>query len=192
MDGSDPLPITRLLRDLAAGQEEARERLLPLIYERLHEVAERVFQGERPGHTLQPTALVHDAWAKLVANDRAAWESRAQFFAVGARVMRRILMDYARARKRDRRGGRADRISIVSDAIPAAAQGADLLELDVVLEKLRTLDERQHSIVEQRFFSGLSVQEVAEHLGVSRRVVEAEWTAAKAWLRRELERERNR
>jgi len=191
MTTPDPQALTQLLQDLAAGETGAREQLLPLVYERLHEVAERVFRHESPGHTLQPTALVHDAWAKLIANDRAAWENRAQFFAVGATVMRRILMDYARARGREKRGGGAERVSIVADAIPAPAQGADLLELDVVLEKLRVLDERQHSIVELRFFSGLNVEEVADCLGVSRRTIEAEWTMAKAWLRRELEQERN-
>lgn len=192
MTDPDPPPLTRLLRELAAGEEAAREKLLPLVYDRLHEVAERIFQRENPGHTLQPTALVHDAWANLVANDRAAWENRAQFFAVGATVMRRILMDYARARGRDKRGGGRDRVTIVADAIADPAHGTDLLELDVVLEKLRKLDERQHSIVELRFFSGLSVEEVAECLNVSRRTVEAEWTMVKAWLRRELDRERER
>lgn len=192
MPTPDPSPLTRQLRKLAAGDEAAREKLLPLVYDRLHDVAERIFQRENASHTLQPTVLVHDAWANLVANDRAAWENRTQFFAVGATIMRRILMDYARARGRDKRGGGLNRITIVADAIADPARGTDLLELDVVLEKLRKLDERQHSIVELRFFSGLNVEEVAESLGVSRRTVEAEWTMAKAWLRRELERERNR
>ncbi len=188
----DPTELTRLLRGLADGEVQSRDRLLSLVYERLHEVAERVFQRETPGHTMQPTALVHDAWMKLVENDRAAWENRTQFFAVGATVMRRILLDYARARGRDKRGGALRRVSIVDEAIPSPQAGADLLELDVVLCKLRKLDERQHSIVELRFFSGLSVEEVAECLGLSRRTVEAEWTMAKAWLRRELEAEQQR
>ena len=192
MTNPDPTELTELLRDLADGKDEAREKLLPLVYDRLHEVAERVFNRENPGHTMQPTALVHDAWMKLVENDRGVWANRAQFFAVGATVMRRILTDYARARGRAKRGGGAERISIVADAIASPSTGADLLELDVVLQKLKQLDERQHSIVELRFFSGLSVEEVAECLELSRRTVEAEWTMVKAWLRRELEAERDR
>lgn len=187
MTSPDPEPITRLLQDLADGKDGADEELLPLIYDRLHRVAQRVFQNERASHTMQPTVLVNDAWLKLAGNDRGAWRNRAQFFAVGATVMRRILVDHARAHRRLKRGGDLDRVSIVAEDIADERRGTDVLELDAALEKLQRLDARQHAIVELRFFSGLGVAEVADALGVSKRTVEAEWTMAKAWLLRELE-----
>lgn len=191
MTTPDPTDLTHLLRGLAEGKDEMREKVLPLVYERLHEVAQRAFRNEGPGHTMQPTVLVHDAWMKLAENDRGIWQNRAQFFAVGATVMRRILVDHARARQREKRGGDAQRVSMVAEDIASPTTGADVLELDSVLQKLKAIDERQHAIVELRFFSGLTVVEVAECLGVSRRTVEAEWTMVKAWLHRELEAERN-
>lgn len=187
MTDSDPSELTRLLRGFAQGDEAAHEALLPLVYERLHGVAARVFSGEHAGHTLQPTVLVHDAWMKLVEEDRATWQNRAQFLAVGATVMRRILVDHARARQSLKRGGGAERITVHEGMAEELSGGTDLLDLDRALTKLARLDERQHRIVELRFFSGLKVSEVADCLGVSVRTVEAEWTMAKAWLRRELE-----
>jgi len=187
MTDSDPSELTRLLKGFAQGDEAAHEALLPLVYERLHGVAARVFGGERAGHTLQPTVLVHDAWMKLVEEDHAAWQNRAQFFAVGATLMRRILVDHARARQSLKRGGGAERITVHEGMAEELSGGTDLLDLDRALIKLARLDERQHRIVELRFFSGLKVSEVADCLGVSVRTVEAEWTMAKAWLRRELE-----
>ena len=192
MTESDPTELTRLLQCLGQGDEAAHEALLPLVYERLRGVAARVFQGERAGHTLQPTALVHDAWMKLVQEDHAAWQNRAQFFAVGATLMRRILVDHARARQSLKRGGGAERVTVHEGLAAEFENGADLLELDRALCKLARLDDRQHRIVELRFFSGLKVGEVADCLGVSVRTVEAEWTMAKAWLRRELGRGQER
>lgn len=192
MTDQDPTELTELLRDLAEGDEGAREKLLPLVYDRLREVAQRAFQRESPGHTLQPTVLVHDAWLKLVENDRGAWQNRAQFFAVGATVMRRILVDHARARGRDKRGGGAQRVSVAGQPMADPGAGTEILELDAVLQKLQRVDPRQHAIVELRFFSGLSVAEVADCLGLSKRAVEAEWTMVKAWLARELKAERSR
>ncbi len=190
MTESDPSELTRLLKDLGQGDEAAHEALLPLVYERLRGVAARVFQRERADHTLQPTALVHDAWMKLVQEDHAAWQNRAQFFAVGATLMRRILVDHARSRQSLKRGGGAERISVHEGMAAEFRSGADLLDLDRALSRLARLDDRQHRIVELRFFSGLRVSEVADCLGVSVRTVEAEWTMAKAWLRRELEGQR--
>jgi len=192
MADPDPTDLTQLLQRLGQGDEGAHEALLPLVYERLRGVAARVFQGERPGHTLQPTALVHDAWIQLVNEDHAAWQNRAQFFAVGATLMRRILVDHARARQSLKRGGAAERISVHEGLATEFENGADLLDLDRALGKLARLDDRQHRIVELRFFSGLKVNEVADCMGVSVRTIEAEWTMAKAWLRRELERDTGR
>ena len=183
-------PITQYLGQLAAGDESAEANLLPLVYERLHGLAQAMFAEERPDHTLAPTALVHDAWMKLAGNDHANWQNRAQFFAVSAKVMRRLLVDHARARAAQKRGGDLERVRLETEINfgPAGApqEGSDLLDLDSALEKLSNLDERQSQIVELRFFSGLTVGEVAECLHLSVRTIESEWTMAKAWLKREL------
>ncbi len=188
MTPHDPTELTRLLGRLGAGDDGADEALLELVYDRLLGVARRLFEGERAGHTLQPTAVVHEAWEKLVQEDAAAWRNRAQFFAVGATVMRRILVDYARKRASLKRGGGAEAVPLSAVGPDDLDSNANLLDLDRALEALAHLDERQHRIVELRFFSGLTVPEVASCLGVSVRTVEAEWTMAKAWLKRQLER----
>lgn len=181
-------PITRLLEQLAQGHTQAEAELLPLVYERLRALAARIFADERQDHTLEPTALVHDAWMKLAGEEGAGWRSRAQFFAVSAKVMRRLLVDHARARNAEKRGGQHQRVELASQiASDEGMPGSDLLEFDEVLDKLTRLDPRQARIVELRFFSGLTVPEVADCLDVSVRTVEAEWTLAKAWLRRALE-----
>ncbi|MAF66448.1 MAG: RNA polymerase subunit sigma-70 [Planctomycetes bacterium] len=181
----DPL-VSRLLGEVSKGDRVAGERLMPLVYAELREIAQRLFRRERADHTLEPTALVHEAWMKLVDQDRVDWQGRSHFFAVGAQAMRRILVDHARARGRDKRGGNRRAVAF-PEGLEAAAQGApDLLDLEGALARLEKLDPRQGRVVELRFFAGLSVREVAEVIGVSVRTVEAEWTAAKAWLRREL------
>lgn len=192
MTESESKDLTALLRGLAAGDGAFREHALRQVYEKLHAVAERAFRRESPDHTMQPTALLHDAWMKLVESDRGEWQNRDQFFAIGATIMRRILVDHARARGRDKRGGGARRVTLVDDALPSQGGQTDILDLDAVLHRLNKIDSRQHAIVELRFFSGLSVSDVASCLGISRRTVEAEWTMAKAWLARELEREGDR
>jgi RNA polymerase sigma factor (TIGR02999 family) len=143
---------------------------------------------ERPDHTLQPTAVVHEAYLRLVDESRVDWQGRTHFRAVCARVMRRVLIDHARARNRVRRGGGQKPISLESAVAPLDLEDLDALELNEALDRLAALDSRQAQIVELRFFGGLSVEEVATTLGVSKRTIESEWTHAKAWLRTELDR----
>lgn len=186
LPANDPTEITQLLGRLGKGDAEVEERLLALVYQRLLGVANQLFGAERENHTLQPTAVVHEAWMKLAREDHAAWSNRGQFFAVGATLMRRILIDHARARGRHKRGDGAQRVSMTDAERDELGGETQLLDLDEALQVLARLDERQHRIVELRFFSGLTVAEVAECLDVSQRTVEAEWTMAKAWLRRRL------
>jgi RNA polymerase sigma factor (TIGR02999 family) len=181
--------LTQLLRRLSAGDEEAAAQVASAVYGELRKVAARCLRRERPNHTLQPTALVHEAFIKLMANTRAEWRDRAQFYNVAAQVMRRILVDYARKRAAARRrGGRRvtlqDKLVVSDDCIE------DVMAVDEALERLEALDPRQGRIVELRFFSGLTVEEIAEVLHVSTPTVKREWSSAKAWLHRELSGER--
>ncbi|MDP2342826.1 MAG: sigma-70 family RNA polymerase sigma factor [Deltaproteobacteria bacterium] len=162
------------------------EELLSVVYGELHRLAAGLMRGERAGHTLQPTVLVHEAWFRLVGQRDVDWQGRGHFFAIAARLMRRILVDHARARRRQKRGGDAVRISLDDDLPLSVDKGADVLAVHDALELLATIDERQAKIVELRFFRGLSVDEVAAVLSLSKRTIEADWTMAKAWLRREL------
>ncbi len=171
------------------------EELLPLVYDELRRAARGYLQHERPGHTLQATALVHEAYLKLVDQTRVSWQGRTHFFAVGARAMRRLLIDHARGHRRTKRGGDVKRVTL-NEALapPVGGPGAggrplefeQLLSLDAALEKLRRVDERRALIVELRFFAGLTIVEVARHLGLSKRTVNTEWSRARAWLEREL------
>lgn len=170
----------------------AEARLRPGIYGELRNLAERLFRRERRDHTLEPTALVHEAWLKLAAQDRTEWEERQQVLAIGAQAMRRILVDHARAKRREKRGGDRAPVELTDDmSLDPPPGGPVLLDLEGALVRLERLDPRQAKIVELRFFAGLGVREVAQELGLSIRTVEADWTAAKAWLRRELK-ERDR
>ncbi len=162
---------------------------MPLVYEDLRRLARKYFRHERPDHTLQPTALVHEAYIRLVDQTRVSWQDRTHFFAVAAKVMRRILVDYARARQRARRGGKRRRIEFDSELSPADLAEFDILAMHEAVEQLAVLDRRQAQIVEMRFFAGMTVDEVAEALGISRRTVEGDWTHAKAWLRTRFARE---
>lgn len=171
--------------DSLHGRDGA-ERLLQAWYGELRDLARRMFRRERADHTLEPTALVHEAWLKIADQERVDWNGRSHFLALGAQAMRRVLVDHARARKRDKRGGQACPVALTEELLVSEEEGLSLVDLDTALVKLEKLDPRQASVVELRFFAGLSVREVAEVLGVSVRTVEAEWTAAKAWLRREL------
>lgn len=167
------------------------DELLPLVYEDLRRRAALYLSRERPGHTLQATALVHEAYLKLVDQSRVNWRGRTHFFAVGARVMRRLLIDHARGRGREKRGGGLQRVTLAESLQPSNDTELDLdqlLTLENALEKLAELDEREARVVELRFFAGLKVDEVAHLLGVSRRSVEDDWTHARAWLKLELSR----
>lgn len=179
--------VTGLLIAWSEGDAEALDRLWPLVQDGLRSLAYRSLQNERPGHTLQATALVNEAYLKLIDQRRVRWQERAQFFAVAARVMRRILVDHARRHAAAKRGGGAARLTIEdSGAAPGATTDVDLLALEEALERLEAIDDRQSRIVELRFFGGLTVEEAAEVLQVSPATVKSDWRMARAWLFGEL------
>jgi RNA polymerase sigma factor (TIGR02999 family) len=185
-DPSAAHEVTGLLRAWGEGSLEARDRLLPLIYRDLRRRAAARLRHERPGHTLQPTALVNEAYLRLVEQQRVVWHDRAHFFAVAAQMMRRILVDYARSRARGKRPGGAVRVTL-DDRIGAQKPfDAELLEIDRALDELAALDERQAQIVELRYFGGLTDDEVAAALGISRSTVTREWQIARGWLYRRI------
>lgn len=178
--------VTILLSELTKGNSEAASRLVPLVYEELRRIALRHMRRERADHTLQATALVHEAYLKLIEQRSVDWQSRAHFFGVASQAMRRILVDHARGNLRDKRGGGQRAIPLDEALVFSPAQSADLLELDVALHRLAELDPRQARIVELRFFGGLSVEEAAAVLGISPKTVKRDWSMAKAWLHGEL------
>jgi len=178
--------ITGILKEVKQGDRSAWERLLPMVYGELRQLAANFLRRERNDHTLQPTALVHEAFLKLVDQTHVDWQSRAHFFAISAQAMRRILVDHARQHQAAKRGGGQKRIVLDENLIGETRQVDNLLSLEDALVKLALLDSRQAKIVELRFFGGLSVAEVAEVLQISKRSVEREWTMVRSWLRREL------
>jgi RNA polymerase sigma factor (TIGR02999 family) len=186
---SRSLEITEILQDWSDGNREALDELMPLVYQELHRQAARYLRGERQDHTLQSTALINEAYLKLIDQKAVRWQNRAHFFAIAAQAMRRILVDHARSKNRERRGGEFERVDIEDAALVASGEGAsiDLIALDAALTKLAKMDEQKARIVELRYFSGLSVKETAEVMAVSTDTVERHWTMAKAWLLRELE-----
>jgi RNA polymerase sigma-70 factor (ECF subfamily) len=178
--------ITNLLLAWERGDESALERLMPLVMEELRRIASYYMRKERVGHTLQTTALVNEAYVRLVEQKRVQWRNRSHFFAIAATCMRRVLCDSAKSRARDKRGGGAEHVAL-SDAQPIAEErAAELVELDEALERLAEQDRRKGSVVEMRYFGGYSVKEIAEFLEVSETTVAREWSMARAWLRREL------
>jgi RNA polymerase sigma factor (TIGR02999 family) len=178
--------ITTMLAAASGGDPAAAERLIDLVYEELRRRAEALMKRESPGHTVQATMLVHDAYLKLIHQDRASWNDRNHFFAVAAQTMRRLLVDHARGRTRDKRGGGQAKISLEEGLGLSSGADADVLAVDQALTRLEAVDPQQARIVELRFFGGLTVDEVAQQLKMSKRAVEAEWTMVSAWLRREL------
>ena len=181
--------ITQLLIGLKDGDRAAAAaKLMPLVYDEFRALAARHLKHERRDHTLQPTALVHEAYLRLIDQTRVDWQGRTHFFAVGAQAIRRILVDHARQRKRQKRGGGAGRVALDESVALAPQREEEILALEEALEKLGKLDHRQAQVVEMRFFAGMNVAEVAEVLGVSKRTVEGDWTMARAWLMRELSR----
>jgi RNA polymerase sigma factor (TIGR02999 family) len=178
--------VTELLRAYRAGEPEALERLVAVVYGELRRQAARALRRERGNHTLQPTALVHEAYLRLAGQRDVEWQNRAHFFAIAAQIMRRILVDHARSRGRGKRGGGRAPV-LLDDALAIAeTRDLDLVALDDALSALARLDERQSRVVEMRFFAGLEVEEVAEALGVSPTTVKRDWSLARAWLRREM------
>ena len=178
----DPAAVTGLLRAWGEGDTKAGDRLMPLVYAELRKRAAAYLRRERPGHTLQPTALVHEAYMRMAGQDRAAWKNRAQFFGVAACMMRRILVDHARALNMAKRAGRLINVELQEDHAVVAAPDIDVLALDEALTRLAAFDARKTAVAELRFFSGLSVEETAQVLGVSVATVEREWQVARAWL----------
>ena len=177
--------ITALLRAWSNGEQAARNRLVELVYDELRGVAKRRLRHERPDHSLTPTALVHEAYVKLVDQSRVHWQNRTHFFSIAARVMRRILVDHARARTAAKRGY-AGTIALNDVEIVTAPIDIDILALDEALEKLARVDSRQSELVELRFFAGLTVDEIASVLNVAPITVKRDWALARAWLFREL------
>lgn len=183
------LNITQLLREWADGRREALDELLPHVYAELHRQAARALRRERQNHSLQTTALVHEAYLKLVDQRNVEWKGRSHFFAIAATAMRRILVDYARNRKREKRGGANENLPLEEAFLAAADEmNVDLIALDEALTRLAEFDPQQERIVELRYFSGLSLEETAEVMDISRATVARDWDVAKAWLYRELTR----
>ncbi|PYS90844.1 MAG: RNA polymerase subunit sigma-70 [Acidobacteria bacterium] len=180
--------ITVWLHEWSLGKEDALDALMPIVYAELHRQATNYLRHERVGHTLQATALINEAYLKLIDQREVNWQNRAHFFAIAAQAMRRILVDHARSRHREKRGGNAEDLPLEAAEFAASPNGAsvDLIALDEALTRLASLDERQSRIVELRFFSGMSVEETSEALGVSKATVKNEWRTAKAWLFQEL------
>jgi RNA polymerase sigma factor (TIGR02999 family) len=178
--------VTRLLARWKDGDEAALQQLVPIVHAELRRLAQRQMAGEGPGHTLQPTALVNEAYLRLVNLKQMQWQNRAHFFAMSARLMRRILVDFARSRGYQKRGGGAKRVSITQALEVAEGQPTDVVALNDALEALAAVDERKSRVVELRFFGGLSVEETAEVLNVSRETVKRDWKFAKMWLLRHL------
>lgn len=183
---SSPKEITRLLADWGRGDRAALAQLTPLVHAELRRIARRQMRGEQPGHTLQPTALVNEVFVRLAGQERFAWQDRAHFFAVCARMMRNILVDHARANARGKRGGGAVHVSLSEAATLAAGRDPDLIALSDALERLETLDPQKGRIIELRFFAGLSLEETAEVLAISVTTVRREWRRSKAWLFRAM------
>ena len=183
---SSPQQVTELLQAWSQGDETALEKLIPLVHGELRRLAKRYMARERPGHTLQTTALINEAYLRLVNSKNVRWQNRAHFFAVSAQLMRRILVDFARSRNYQKRGGGAVQVSLVEALEASDERGADLIALDDALNTLAEVDARKSQVVELRFFGGLSVEETAEVLKVSPDTVMRDWKMAKVWLLREM------
>ena len=178
--------ITMMLGQLSDGNREVVDKLLPLVYDELRRLAHGQLRGERADHTLNATALVHEAYLKLVDQERVNWQNRAHFFAIAAQSMRRILINYAESRRAQKRGGGQAVATFSDELMGGETKAEELIELDEALKRLQDLNERQSKVVEYRFFGGLSQEEIAEVLGVSVPTVKRDWRVAKAWLSREL------
>ena len=191
--GSEPVSgevssenLTQLLMDWSKGDAQALEKIIPLVYRDLHRLAERYLRFESPSHTLQSTALVHEAYLRLIDQRNTRWQNRAHFFGISAQLIRRILVDHARARKAGKRGGDAAKIQIDESVAAPEQQNLDLVVLDDCLKALAAIDPQQARVVELRYFAGLTVEETAEVMHVSPTTVKREWRLARAWLHREI------
>lgn len=178
--------VTRLLHSMNAGNREAVDALVPLVYSELRKLAAHYLKGERGGHTLQPTALVHEAFLRLIEQE-TDWQNRAHFFAMAASLMRRILVDYARGYKAEKRGGEAEKISLEDIFVFVKEKPSEIIALDEALKGLTEIDPRRAKVVEMRFFGGLNNEEIAEVLGVHSNTVLRDWNLARAWLKAQLQ-----
>ena len=183
-----PQQITERLIAWNNGDQAARDDVIRFVYQELRRIADRYLRLERPDHTLQPTALVHEAYLRLIDQTQVSWQNRAHFFGVAAQMMRRILVDHARTKHRDKRGGLARTLTLEESMDVSKGRSPDLVALDEALESLTAIDARKGRVVEMRFFGGLTVEEAAEVLGVSRQTVMRDWRLAKAWLYQEIQR----
>ncbi len=188
MSGHAPKEVTLLLQNWCRGDQAALDRLVPLVYDELHRLAHIYMVRERPGHTLQTSALVNEAYLRLIDANRVEWKDRAHFFAISANVMRRILVEFARSRGSRKRGGSAIKVNFDEAVLPSRGRGEDLIALDDALDELANIDPREAKVVELRFFGGLSEKETAEVVGVTDRTVRQDWNHAKVWLMNELRR----
>src|ERR1022692_3937918 len=185
---NDTGDVTFLLTQLRQGSQEAANRLVPLIYSELRRMAGAFMRGERPGHTLQATALVNEAYMRIVGEHPVEWQNRPHFFAIAAHTMREVLLDYARRARAAKRGGNdAQRVELDEESSIARDKLEEVIAIDEALERLARIDPRQSRIVELRFFAGLKVEEAAEVMGVSPKTIKREWRSAKAWLHREMD-----
>jgi RNA polymerase sigma factor (TIGR02999 family) len=184
-DDAERQRMAQILAEWASGEPAARDRLMPIVYDELRRLAHHYMRGERDGHTLQTTALVNEVYLRLAGIDAMRWRDRTHFFAMAATLMRRVLVDYARQRGRDKRGAGVSMIAIDQDTI-ADERAVDVVKLDEALERLAAVDPQQSRVVELRFFAGLSVKETADALGVSPATVKRDWATAKLWLYNEL------
>jgi RNA polymerase sigma factor (TIGR02999 family) len=189
MSQPSPRDVTQLLTAWSNGDRAALNQLMPLVHDELRRLARRYMKLERPGHTLQTTALVNEAYLRLADQTNTQWKNRAQFFGIAAQLMRRILVDHARGRDYIKRGGGAQRVPLDEAAVLAPEKAAEVLALDDALKKLAENDPRKCQVVEMRYFGGLTVEEIAEVLKVSPVTVMRDWSMAKAWLRREISNE---
>jgi RNA polymerase sigma factor (TIGR02999 family) len=185
--GNTPDDITQMLQQLSAGNRDVVDALMPLVYDEMHGMADRQLRRERANHTLNATALVHEAYLKLVDQTRVTWQNRAHFFAIAAQAMRRILINYAQRRLAEKRGGGQAVATFNDEEVARESRAEELIALDAALERLQALNERQCKVVEFRFFAGLTQEEIAEVLGVSVPTVRRDWRMARAWLSRELD-----
>ncbi len=188
MPGSSSSQVTELLVRWRGGDREALDSLLPLVYDELRRIARHYLQGERPGHTLQSTALVNEAYVRMVAQDFPQWQNRAHFFAVAAQLMRQILVDHARSHRASKRGGNVYKVSLDEAEEQPLATDVDIIALDDALKNLAEMDLQQSRVVELKFFAGLSIEDTAEVLNISPSTVKRDWITARAWLYRELDR----
>lgn len=183
---NQPHDATRLLEQMHAGSRSAADALLPIVYDELRRLAAAYLREERLGHTLQPTALVHEAYVRLIRGAQPDWRGRAHFLAVAARAMRRTLVNHALAHKAEKRGGGRTMLGLDPALVPQPSNGVEALELHEAIERLQALDERKARLVEMRFFAGMTMEEAADVLGVSLSTAEADWRFARAWLAKEL------